>query len=261
MKKLFCVSVVFCVVAAGVQLSAAENPFVGTWKLNPQKSKFTGATVTFEQLPSGEWKSTAAGMSYTFRMDGKEYNASFDRKATWKQVNDRTWESTLIFKDKTLATVRYEISPDNKTMTTTAQGTTPSGEKFKEVASYSRQSGSAGLAGKWKSDKVDISAPMTLEIKPHGSNGISMALPAYKASVDLSFDGAEAKPVGPTVPAGLTLSAKKLDERSFQFVEKHQGKTTSTMTFKASEDGKTLTETGKPAGVNEPYTAVYDREK
>ena len=28
-------------------LAAAENPFAGTWKLNPAKSKFTGDTMKF----------------------------------------------------------------------------------------------------------------------------------------------------------------------------------------------------------------------
>jgi hypothetical protein len=261
MKRSLWISVVLCVVFAGTTLLAAENPFVGTWKLNPSKSKFTGSTVTFEQLPSGEWKTTAMGMSYTFRTDGKEYQSLFDRKVTWKEANDRSWESTVKFGGKTLATEHYEISPDNKTMTVTAKGTTPSGEAFQEVSSYNRESGSTGLAGKWRSAKVQISSPTSLEIKPHGANGISMAVPQYKASVDFSFDGTESKPVGPTVPPGITFSAKKLDDRSFEFVEKHNGKPVVNATFKVSADDKTLTESGRPAGVDEPYTAVYDREK
>ncbi len=261
MKKSLWISVILCVVTAGADLLAAENPFAGTWKLNPAKSKFTGSTITFDQLPSGEWKMTAGGMSYTFQMDGKEYQGLFDRKVTWNQANDRAWTSTVKFGGKTLATEHYEISPDKKTVTVTAEGTTPSGEKFKEVSSYSRESGSTGLAGKWRSDKVQISSPMALEIKPRGANGISLAIPQYKASVDLSFDGAESKAVGPTIPPGMAFSAKKLDEHSFEFVEKLNGKPVASMTFKVSADGKTLTEAGKPAGVDEPYTAVYDREK
>lgn len=260
MKTRFWISAVVCL-GAGAALGAAENPFAGTWKLNPEKSKFTGNTISYENLPSGEWKSTAAGMSYTFKMDGKEHQGLFNRKVTWKPVGDRTWESTVKAGDRTLVMQRYEISPDNSRMTVTSHGTTPSGEKFRDVSAYSRQSGSAGLAGKWKSQKVEISSPTVLEIKPHGSNGISMLIPAYKASVDLSFDGKETKAAGPTVPTGLTFSAKKLDERAFEFVEKHDGKPIYTMVFKVSPDGKTITETGKPVGADEPFVAVYDRQK
>ncbi|RPJ86501.1 MAG: hypothetical protein EHM18_05900 [Acidobacteria bacterium] len=260
MKRTFWISAILCLIAAGVELSAGENPFVGTWKLNPEKSKFTGNTISYEQLSSGEWKSTAAGMSYTFRMDGKEHQGLFDRKVTWNQANERTWESTVQAGGKTLVAQRFEISPDDKTMKVTSRGTTPSGEKFEDVSTYSRQSGSTGLAGKWKSDKVQISSPTVVEFKPHGSNGISVMLPAYKASVDLSFDGTDTKATGPTIPAGMTFSAKKLDERTFEFTEKHDGKPIYKMTFKVSEDGKTITETGKPAGVDEPFMAVYDRQ-
>jgi len=163
--------------------------------------------------------------------------------------------------DTTLAAQRYEISADNKTMTVTSQGTTPSGEKFRDVTAYTRQSGSAGLAGKWKSQKVEISLPTVLEMKPHGSEGISMVIPAYKASVDVSFDGKETTAAGPTVPAGLTFSAKKLDERTFEFIEKHHGKPIYTMVFKVTSDGQTMTETGKPVGADEPFVAVYERQK
>jgi len=260
MKRTFWICAILCALAAGTQLSAAENPFVGTWKLNPEKSKFTGNTISYEQLSSGEWKSTAAGMSYTFRMDGKEHQGLFDRKVVWNQANERTWESTVKAGDKTLVVQRFEISPDNKTMKVTSRGTTPSGEKFEDVSTYSRQSGSTGLAGNWKSDKVQISSPTVVEIKPHGPDGITMMLPAYKASVDLSFDGTETKPEGPTVPAGLTFSAKKLDAHTFEFTEKHDGKPIYKMTFKVSEDGKTITESGKPVGVDEPFMAVYDRQ-
>ena len=72
--------------------------------------------------------------------------------------------------------------------------------------------------------------------------------------------GADTKATGPTIPAGMTFSAKKLDERTFEFTEKHDGKPIYKMTFKASEDGKSMTETGKPVGVDEPFMAVYDRQ-
>jgi hypothetical protein len=242
-------------------LVAADHPLVGSWKLNPQKSKFTGTTISYESLPSEEWKSTQSGMSYTFRIDGKAHDGLFGRKVTWKQVDDRTWESAIQAGDKMLATQRHEISVDNKTMTVTSQGTTPSGEKFKDVAVYSRESGSAGLAGKWRSQKVQIGLPTVMEIKAYGSDGITMMIPAYKASVDVTFDGKDAKATGPTVPAGLTFSAKKLDDRSIEFVEKMEGKPLYTMTFKVSADGRTLTEAGKPAEADEPFLAVYERQK
>jgi len=260
MKKTLWICAVLCVLAAGAELLADENPFVGTGKLNPEKSKFTGSTITFEQLPSGEWKSTSAGMSYSFRIDGKEHQGLFDRKVTWNQAGERAWESTVKAGGRTIVAQRFEISPDNKTMAVTSSGTRPDGGKFEDVSTYSRRSGSTGLAGNWKSDKVEMSSPTVVEIKSHGPNGITMMLPAYKASVNLTFDGAETRPEGPTVPAGLTFSAKKLDERTFEFTEKHDGKPIYKMTFKVSEDGKTITETGKPAGVDEPFIAVYDRQ-
>lgn len=261
MKRLVFISAVLCVIA-GAQLSAAENPWVGTWKLNPARSRFTGETISYERLTSGEWKATRAGMSYTFRMDGKQHPSLFGRQETWKQASDRNWESTTKSSaGTTLVTQHHEIAPDNKTMKVTSQGTTPSGEKFNDVSWYNRESGKTGLAGKWKSQKVQISAPTVLEIKQHGSNGMTIMLPAYKASVDVIFDGTDAKPTGPTVPPGLTFSAKKLDNHSFEFDEKNEGKPVFKIVYEVSPDGKTMTETATPVGVNETTVAVFEREK
>src|ERR1035438_409290 len=52
---------------------AADLPYAGKWKVNLAKSDFGQTTVTYESLPGGEWQTTAFGVTYKFKMDGKEY--------------------------------------------------------------------------------------------------------------------------------------------------------------------------------------------
>jgi hypothetical protein len=49
--------------SAALVFQGAQSPFVGTWKLNPSKSHFSGTTVTYEALPSGAMRSTENGQS------------------------------------------------------------------------------------------------------------------------------------------------------------------------------------------------------
>ncbi len=252
-------SLVLCLGACA--LTAAENPFAGTWKLNPAKSKFTGMTFTYEQMPGGEWKTTYADRSYIFKMDGKEYEWFFGRKVAWKQLGEKSFEATLKSGAMILASESLQISPDEKSMTMTSSGTQPDGKPFKEVAVYARRAGQKGLAGKWESQKLDVSSPTVLQLKPYGASGVTMEIAAYKASISFAFDGKESTATGPTVPSGLTFSARKIDDRSFEYTEKHQSKPVYVITIRVSPDGKTLTESGKAVGAEQPFTAVYERQK
>jgi hypothetical protein len=42
-------------------LSAATDPFVGTWKLNPAKSKFSGEQIKIDDLGQNRYKITGGG--------------------------------------------------------------------------------------------------------------------------------------------------------------------------------------------------------
>jgi hypothetical protein len=68
---------VICIVAVVTSATAAfaQNPFLGTWKQNNDKSKFTGDIVEFSAGPEGGIKYTAEGRSYTFKTDGKQYTS------------------------------------------------------------------------------------------------------------------------------------------------------------------------------------------
>src|SRR5215471_17001241 len=71
---------------------AAELPFIGKWKVNLAKSDFGQTTLTLVTLPTGEWQSTAFGVSYKFKMDGKDYPDNMGGTASWKIIDPHTWE-------------------------------------------------------------------------------------------------------------------------------------------------------------------------
>ena len=242
---------------AGV-LAAADSPFVGKWKLNPAKSQLAGITTTYEQLPSGEIMTTSGGQSYKFKMDGKDYPAPFGSTIAWKQIDSNTWESTT--KNPGMQTTNaIKLSADGKTLTETVAGKKPNGESFETTATSQRVSGGPGLMGKWKSTHVKPVNEMW-EIKASGADGICVEIADYQAEVDLQFDGKDYAPTGPTVPKNFTMSAKKTGPRSFDMIEKFDGKVVYNDSFSVSADGKVMTlESGSP-GSNEKVKVVYDRQ-
>lgn len=248
------------IVQAAQSDKAADLPYAGTWKLNVAKSDFGETTVTFAQTGSGEMQFTAAGQSYTFRVDGKDYPALFGRTATWKQIDANTWETVNKQDGKPLSAETTRLSADGKILTVNAKGPIPAGGTFDQTVVYERVSGGPGLVGKWKTKNFATSAPTVLELVPSGSVGLTVNIPDFKITSEVKFDGKDYPATGPGVPPGLTLAMQKTGPRSFDMTEKQNGKPLFKLSFTVSADGKTLTETGGPVGVSEKFKAVYDRQ-
>jgi len=241
-------------------LAAAENPFAGTWKLNPAKSKLTGDTMKFAKAESGAIRWSGSGLSYTFKMDGKEYKGPFGETVVWKQIDETTWQSTTTEKGTLLSTDTSKLSADGKTLTVVSKGTKPSGETFEDTAVYERISGDKGLLGGWRDKQVKVGAPSTLEIASSGKDGLLFKSVDYKWSSDAQFDGNDYPVTGPTMPEHIAITLKHTGPHSFEMVMKQNGKALFRESYRASQDGRTLTVAGSAIAVNEPYTEVFEKQ-
>jgi len=240
--------------------NAADNPFAGAWKLDLQKSNFTGDTMTYSSESSGEMRYSGGGLSYTFKSDGKERAGILGELVAWKQIDDRSWEITHKTKGKVTAVETLKISEDGKTLSDTVTGTRSNGEKFEDKIAYERVSGDTGLLGKWKSTKVQIGSPETMDIKDYEGDGLTFYSPEEKFTFSAKFDGKEYPATGPTIPAGATGTLTRVDPSCFELTEVYKGKPFWKGKYTLSEDKKTLTVSGGMIATNEPMTAVYERQ-
>lgn len=240
--------------------AAADNPFIGKWKLDPSKSSFTGTTFKFEDAGAGKVRVSFGSESYTFTTDGKEHPTLYGRTMSAKQLDAKTWERTTRLKGKVVETTTDKLSDDGNTLTDQEKGTRPDGSTYDETDTYERVGSGSGFFGTWKTTKVDLNAGQVMSFAPNGDNGVSWDIPAQRAKCALKFDGKEHPATGPQIPKGLTLAATKKGDRSFDFVERIQGKEMFKGTITVSDDGKTLTSKGSAAGVNEPTTEVYEKQ-
>jgi hypothetical protein len=134
----------------------AAEPYMGTWKLNESKSKFTAGTaknttVTYSSTMMGKVKVTTDGTdgagkpsrtSWTGKFDGKDYALSGDPMTdtrAYAKVNDRTLQLTGKKGGKVVNTARVVVSADGKSRTVTINGTNAKGKKFKNTAVYDKE--------------------------------------------------------------------------------------------------------------------------
>jgi hypothetical protein len=239
-------------------LALAQNPFVGTWKVDYSKSHVTGDTITFTPEANGMVRVTQDARSYSFKPDGSSTTNTMGETEHWTKLDNNNWKTVSKAGPQTV-TEMLKVSDDGKTLTDTASGTKPNGDPINSTSTFTRTAPGKGLFGTWRSTKMSNSSPNSAKIEANGANGIIWNIPEIKASVKLNFDGKEVAPTGPTVPHGLTLAATKTGPRSFKLVEKMNGKLLWTGRFTVSPDGKTLTELGRAAGASAPEKLVYQK--
>ena len=254
-----CLIIGLCLGSTGFA-AFAQSPFAGDWKMNNDKSKMTGEVLEFVPAADGAIKITLEDRSYNFKTDGKEYAGVTGAKNIWKKVNDHTYQSTTSRNGILLTTTSWKISDDEKKLVAEDKGTMPSGKGFDDFTTYTRVAGSKGLMGSWKDMDVKLKEDTVMSLKAGSGDSIHWIMSDMKATVDLSMDGKECKPTGPTVPPGLTLAATKTGPRSFAMTEKINGRLLEKMDYKLSEDGKVLTEVVSPPDGKAPATIIYDKQ-
>ncbi len=255
MRNVFLIGTCLCGLVA-----ASDAPYAGTWKMNVAKSNFGESTMTYEQLPSGEMKATMDGQTYTFKTDGKDNMTPWGMTMAWKTVDPKTWELTEKTNGKVTATSTVKLSDDGKTLNVDAKRVKGDGGTSNDTVALQRVSGGPGLAGKWKTKKLNTNSPQTLSLTPKGSDGITISLGNEGGLCDAKFDGKDYPATGPVWPAGWTCVVAKDGARGVNLTWRKDGKDMYKSSLMASADGKTLTETGSAAGVNEKFTVVYDKQ-
>ncbi len=258
--KSHLVAIALLSAAVSIGNAAGDSPFTGTWKMNQEKSKLAGHTMSFASAGAGGLRYTDSTQSYTFTTDGKKATTPMGSTVAWKQSGDKTWENTSTRNGMLMVTNTWKLSDNEKTLTVDSKGTKPNGENFSDTAVYSRTAGAKGITGSWVNKEIKLSAPNTLDLKPNGDDGLMLELSEMKATVGTKFDGKDYPAKGPTVPEGITLALTKTGPRSFKMVEKMRGKIIFLGQYEVSADGKTMTEKDTDAMGKEPSTIMWEKK-
>ena len=146
-------TLVLCLIGLGVSF-AAENPQMGTWKLNEAKSKIPAGgiknTTVVYAAEGDNVKVTTDGTladkpvhtEWTGKFDGKDYPLTGDPTAdsrAYKQVSTHVLALTNKKDGKVVVTGRITVSADGKTRTLTTSLKDASGKPVHSSAVYDKQ--------------------------------------------------------------------------------------------------------------------------
>lgn len=141
-------------VISALSLCAADDSFMGTWKLNEAKSKIgAGApkvtTVVYETV-GDQLKVTGEGTladgsplhdEWTGKLDGKDYpvNSGTEGMRSYTRVNDRTLKFANKKAGKVITTGTVKLAADGKSRTVTRTDTDANGKRVNSTQVYDKQ--------------------------------------------------------------------------------------------------------------------------
>jgi hypothetical protein len=156
-KNLLVVSLAaFCAIVLSSSVGLAAENWLGTWKLNVAKSKYSpgpgpkSLTIKLEATADGI-KLTSDGVNSEGKATHGEYVSKFDGKdvpwegnpdadtASAKKIDDNSYENIWKKDGKTTISAKVVVSKDGKTINTTQTGTDSKGRTVNNTLVWDRQ--------------------------------------------------------------------------------------------------------------------------
>jgi hypothetical protein len=252
---------------------AADDPFVGKWKVNPSKSKLYDE-MKVEVAGANRYAFTfGPGQTDTVVADGTDQPALSGTTLSIKVKGPNNWEVTRKMKGRTLLTAHWTLSEDNKTLSdaftqylpdgmTLLSQPLPNGSTLFLPYVYERTAGISGFPGTWDSESATVRAGLELQVQSYEADGLSFKRSDEETPKMIKLDGNDYPDLGPSGgEKGTAYSGRRANERSLEITEKSKGKITGTRQIELSRDLKTLTVTVRLVGQSKPQSIlVFERE-
>jgi hypothetical protein len=257
LKRTFQLLLVACL-AAGV-LWAADNPFVGDWKLNPSRSKLTDV-MKVESLGGDRYSFNFGGGPETIVLDGTDQPGGYGSTLSVAVVGPGNWKVIRKRNGHMLLTAIWNLSQDGSTLTDNFTGINPDGSTYNLNYVYKRKGGGSGFAGEWVSTSEAVNSVVRMQVRPYEEDGLAFIDPSAQVTKNMKFDGKDYPNLGPNVTPGSTSSIRRVSERTLEMTYKINGKVLYTQQIEVSSDFKTLTVTRLTVGESEPNIRVFERQ-
>ena len=240
-------------------LWAANDPFVGEWKLNPARSKLADQ-MKVESVGANKYVFDFGGGSETIVVDGTDQPGNFGSTLSVTVEGPDTWKVIRKKDGRMLITATWKLSKDANTLTDDFTGIEPNGSTFNLNYVYKRTAGSSGFAGTWESTSETVNSVFMLQVRPYEGDGLSFIDPSEEETKSVKFDGKDYPNLGPNVAPGSASSVRRVNERTLEITDKIAGKVMDAQQIELSSDLKTLTMTVHTVGRSEPNILVFERQ-
>jgi hypothetical protein len=259
MSKRVLRSVLIGGVVAGA-IWAADDPFVGEWKLDPAKSKLTDE-MKVESAGGNKYAfDFGGGTAETIVTDGTDQPGLAGTTLAVTVEGPDSWKVVRKKDGRMLLTANWKLSEDGNTLSDDYTEIGPNGSNSNVKYVYQRTAGTSGFAGTWESTSEQVNFVLMIQVRPYEGDGLSIVNRSEEVIRSLKFDGKDYPIQGANVPKGLVSSGRRVSDRNLQIADKINGKTVATEQIELSPDHKTLTMTKQAATRSKPNIFVFERQ-
>ncbi len=246
-------------------LWAANDPFVGKWKLNPSKSKFADQ-VKVEVAGPNRYAITFVeadiprGVTDTVMANGQDQPAVFGTTLSVTKARPNAWTVVRKSHGHMLLMAIWKLSEDSNTLSDAFTAYQPNGSTSTTNYVFTRTGGRSGFIGTWQSTSESVDSGFEIQIRPYEGDGLSFITPAVNETQNVKFDGRDYPDVGANVRPSGASSGRRVNQHTLEVTDKSKGKVIDTRQIRLSPDLKSLTVTMRPVGQSTPNILVFERE-
>ena len=237
---------------------AAQNPFVGEWKLNPSKSTYIDL-MKVGSLGANKYEFDFGGGPERIVVDGTDQSGVYGTMLSVTVEGPDSWKVVRKKDGRMMLTATWKLSQDGNTLTDNYTEFASDGSPSTVKYLYKRTAAGQGFAGTWESP-MPINSASVLQIRPYEESGLSLIRSSDEVTRNVKFDGKDYPNVGRHAVEGSTSSARRMDQRTLEITDKIKDKIMRTEQIELSPDLKTMTRTVHPVGQHNPNIFVFERQ-
>lgn len=241
-------------------LWAADNPFVGDWKLNPSKSKLTDE-MKVDSLGGNKYSFNLGGVPEIIVVDGTDQTGGYGTTLSVTDEGPNAWKVVRKKDGRVLVTGNWKLSKDGNTINDEFSQIAPNGSASTVNYVYQRKGSGSGFAGDWVSTSEAVNFDYVLQIRPYEEDGLSIINSSSQLTRHMKLDGKDYPNEGANATIITMSSLRRLDEHTLELTDKgNNGKALRTQEMKLSPDLKTLTMRRSGGRRDDADVFVFERQ-
>ena len=259
LKRTLQLLIAVCIVTGTSR--AADDPFVGKWKLDSSRSQLPADTMKVESGSANKYTFIfSEPNTETVAIDGTDQTGIFGTTLSVTEQGPRVWKVVRKRKGSTIVSAIWTLSEGGGTLHDSFTGYQPDGSPFTVDYSYQRKAGGSGFVGTWQSTSEVFVSPYEIQIHSYQGDGLSVIDPVAGIDKSLKFDGKDYPNSGASASPGMLSSGRRISDRRLELTDKLKDRVQSTDDFELSPDLQTLTETQHAPEQGKPTILVFKRE-
>jgi hypothetical protein len=241
-------------------LWAANNPFVGDWKLDPTRSKLSDV-MKVDRLSTNKYTFNFGESPEVIVIDGTDQAGVFGTTLSVSVERQNAWKVVRKKDGRVLLTANWRLSDDGNTLADNFNQTSPNGSTSTVNYIYQRKGFGSGFAGTWVSTSAVVNFEYVLQIRPYEEHGLSIINSSSQLTKNMKADGKDYPTTGANAAVIAASSLREVDEFTLEVTDKKSdGQVYDTQQAKLSSDLKTLTINIYAPGRDEPNILVFRRQ-